>query len=304
MTSTLKVRRFVGPLAGALMLAGSCWAQEGMEFRVYNVSDLMPESARTTERTLPPTPGVMQVTPTRARVVLDPAAIAFELAVAMGLDAGPIGPWLIGLNAEPDGHRAFAAAIDAVHEAYRPSLGVRLAVYAVDAASAPTPGMRVNPAAWGTPVREIRQIVRRRTPTQFASVTSHTYASDVNVIVGTGGFGYEPQTARVDEGVELVISVGAARGDGLSRIEAEGMISRVALRQMEMQGLIGLGGENMPGVKGAGEARGPFELPTVDRRPIRSVVDAAAGQETALAVVDEPGSTRRLVVTIRLDGVE
>ncbi len=299
MTRTLRVRRYVAPVASAMIIAGSCWAQEGMEYRVYNVSDLLPESARTTVRAVAPAPMTVQLTPTRARVVLEPAAIARELADAMGLDADPIGPWLIGVNAEPGGHRAFAAAIDAVYEAYRPSLVVRIAVYSIEASSAPQAGARVNPAAWGTPSREISQIIRRRMPTRFASVTTHAYASDINVVVGTGGMGYEPQIDRVDDGIDLVVHVGAADAGGRSRVDAEGMISRVDLREMEMRGLIGAGRQPEP--MGVGEARGPFELPTVDSRPIRSVLSANAGQEIALAVVDDPGSTRRLVVTIRLD---
>ncbi|RMH27567.1 MAG: hypothetical protein D6693_05150 [Planctomycetota bacterium] len=289
-------RLLFAAVLAALSAAPAARAQPTNEYRVYDVSGLLPEEVRT----IPPSPqeanraGQAEPKPT----VLAQSEVARQIASAMGLDADPIGPWLVGLFAEPAAHDAFAEALDQAHATYLEAVTVRVAVYTVQTPDAPDPGAPARTEAWGRPGREVSAVLRRRVPTRVASITTRNYAADVNVITGTGGLGYEPQIKSAPEGLDLTVRVGERDARGRSRVEASGMMRRLALRSMEMTGFI----NTIVAETGrmGGQATGAFELPTTDERPIRSVVWADPGQEVVLTVVDEPGAERRLVVTVRL----
>ena len=281
--------------AAAPALAQSEQKEQTKEFRVYDVSDLLPEEVRAitqTDDTVTMFGPPMTVEVHRQ----DPTDIVFDLARTMSVHAIVFGPGVIGVIAEPAQQEAFAKALDALHNAFRDRVAVRIALYEVDAGADIAIGSRPNPD-WGQPVRQIQQAIHRRVPTSMSSVTVRRYASDVNIFSGSGGFGYEPQMQNISEGLTLSVRVGAAKKDNGSLVDVRGALSRVAFREKEMQSSL-----NRHNAE-AGEAVGQFELPTMNRRPIHSAVRLRDGVQTVIAVMDEPDADTVLVLTAKVSAL-
>ena len=247
---------------------------EQSEFRVYDVSDLLPEEVRYHAQ----------------------GSIAPDLAATLNIHTIVLGQGVIGVIADPARQEVFAKALDTLHNAYRDRIAVRIALYEVDAGDCVAIGSRPNPD-WGQPVRQIQQAIYRRVPTPMRSTTLRRYASDVNIVTGTGGFGYEPVIKEITEGLTLSVRVGAAKKDDGSLVDVQGLLTRVDFREKEMRGYLNSANA------ASGDAVGLFELPTVDRRPIHSAVRLRDGAETVIAVMDEPDADTVLVLTAKVSAL-
>jgi len=242
--------------------------------QVHVVSDLVPAAAST-----------------------PPLELASALGQRLGVEVIALGPGLVAVSATNDDQRTFSSALDSLRAAYAERVGVRLAVYEIRSEAPPRAGAQASPE-WGRPIQEDSRIVHRRLPTPIQLVTQRTFVADVDVVVGGGGMGFEPEIGEVAEGLDATINVGPAR-DRRSLVRLNGELKDAALRSATFKGHIG------GALSGAvGESSAPVELPKAVRRSLNGVVSVPDEQETVISAMNsaEPGG--RIVITVTLTPVK
>ncbi len=208
----------------------------------------------------------------------------------LSLDATKLFPGVYGIEGEEAEHDTLSIMLEQVRSLYRERYEVELLWYSVPTKQSPGIGDPVTPAA---PVHRHRLIVPRRTPTEVAQVSLHTYVSGIAPVVATGAMGYASETRREESGLRVSILAGAGHEtESAIPIQIDGV-----LRQVTMGKMSGPAKGKTSGEVATDETRSmAIELPTVSVRSIRSLLHVESGKPTALAVVDGFTSGECIVV--------
>lgn len=200
----------------------------------------------------------------------------------IGIECEPLLRGIIAAQGTIARHDQLAEQLREVRLLFTERYEIELACFSVGASSAPELGAPIDGVE---PELFSRQVIVRRQPTTFRAVTSHTYLADLIVVTGDSAIGYQPQTKTLDDGLTLVLLIGAGDEDARATpLEARGELTRVSFDRSAIE---------LPGRPDTPPA---VEMPSVDRRTIQTAVSIEYDKLVAIAVV--PGFEKGEVVVI------
>jgi len=239
------------------------------QYRVYEISDLLPPGAATSP----------------------PAELAASIGANLGVRVVSFSSGLIAVQAEQAKQEAFAQTLEKMRSVYTERVGVRIAVYEVDADQSLRAGSAASSADWGSPIYENARFVYRGLPTTLEALTNKSYTARIDVTVGTGGMGFEPEVESLELGLRARVRVEKENAER-SLVSLTGEITHAAIRSVTFSGHIA-GAES----RLAGESKGTFELPEFTIRSFASDIPLTYERETVFAVIKTPDSELHQVVT-------
>ncbi len=209
-----------------------------------------------------------------------------------GMSAQPLGPGLIALQEDDEGHATFVQAMNALRAAEGEPMGIRIAVRHLSRGELDEvrAGMPLPENAGELALRH-EQVIHLGLPTMIESATGRAYVNDLNPIVGTDSIAHDPLVAQLETGVILTVHAGD-HANGGATLRMSGAFSRVFLDEHITTGVAG----------SAVEA--PMQLPIIDRRSISSVITAPENVEIVFAVVHFPEEDETLALTATVWSVD
>jgi hypothetical protein len=256
----------------ALCAAGSPVSAQA-SWQIYDLRDLIPM--------LPRDPMAEDFDLERGENV---DALLGSLCTAMAVECTPLVPGIFAIEAEADEHARVATMLEAVRALYREQFVVELIVYRTPADRAPAIG---SPPAIPESSNRMHFVVPRRTPVPVMVTSQRAYVSDVSAVVATSAVAYEPQTASVDEGLDLSLVVGAGPdSDTRTSVDLLGSVRRATWAEPT-------GELAIPEV---GPVR--IELPILSVRSVRSHVELEFGKPAVVAVATGFGDNECIVMAM------
>jgi len=266
-------------LASEPQQSESATAKPAGELRVYHVGDLPLFNDTRPEKLGDSQSGPIHEPPIDEGRLDDPVDVAlFVVREFYGMPAQRLGPGLIAIQEDDEGHATFVQAMNALRATEGEPITLQIAIRRV------TPTDLENVRA-GMPLTERvgeltlahQQVIHLGLPATISSATERAFVDDLNPIVGTGSVSLDPHIAGVESGA--VFNVHAGEGDdGRTMLRISGEVSRVTLDQ-----------HLISGATDQAVMESTFQLPTTDRRSISSAVSAPEGVEVVFAIVHFPG---------------
>ncbi|MBL1217014.1 MAG: hypothetical protein D8M59_05900 [Planctomycetes bacterium] len=180
------------------------------------------------------------------------------------------------------------AQIEKVHNLYSERFELTLACYNVpEDQAAPTLGEPVQPVE---SFIEIHQSVMRRAPATITSTTSQSYVYDWQPIVGDQSAGYDPTVTPAEDGLELLVYIGADIDESNARVllRMDGKLTDAEIRDVI--------GPTMMGTTKPLE----FGVPYIQTRSIHVNLPLVPDQMTAVGVVNGFSGDPPIVIAAKL----
>jgi len=270
---------------------------EQMEYRIYDVSGLAPDSFRGLPPlgAIAPPPGSGGETP-RAEPPTD-AEIAQKVAARLVLYSTTLTPSLMGVASTPEQHDAFREAIEAVRGESGRLVTVRVALIEVEGESIPSVGSVMNDLGETLVLLETSGRVGR--PVTLEATTATLAPAEFNPLVGTQSISYDPEMALIETGFRAEVRI-----DRIDAGEAEGPDPRYLARiegewaSVSMQTL-----RVLTGAVGASTGTAEIEMPRVERRRISTErrVELDAHWRVVASVPDLEDPRRSILLAVSVD---